>query len=40
MFDAKLENDNKKGNWVVHGGVSFWEHMRVHIKLRKEVEVE
>jgi hypothetical protein len=39
MFDAKLENEKEKGTWVVHGGVSFWENMRVHIKLREEVEV-
>jgi cytochrome P450 len=34
MFDTKLVNEKKRGEFIVHGGVGFWEDMRVTIKAR------
>jgi hypothetical protein len=34
MFEAKLVDEKKRGEFIVHGGVGFWEDMRVTIKKR------
>ncbi|KAF2666532.1 putative cytochrome P450 [Microthyrium microscopicum] len=34
MFDAELVDEKKRGQFVVHGGVGFWEDMRVTVKRR------
>jgi hypothetical protein len=34
MFDTKLVDEKKRGEFIVHGGVGFWEDMRVTVTRR------